>query len=182
MYSEKQQAVLAKAKGVFLRYGYKRVTMNELAAASGISRPGLYLMFSSKEDVFLGVARQEVAAMFETLDDGLGKQAGVLGKLRYLFEVWTVRPFEMISESPEARDLFECEFDFAQEVAAEANLRFETLVATTLREGRFNPPRGQTAEAAAHVLRCAAYGFKRQAATSKELEELIDSMLALLPL
>jgi TetR/AcrR family transcriptional regulator, regulator of autoinduction and epiphytic fitness len=49
---EKRQHILSAALGVFFKYGYKRVSMNEIAEAAGISRPGLHLYFSSKEEVF----------------------------------------------------------------------------------------------------------------------------------
>jgi AcrR family transcriptional regulator len=51
----KRDKILAAALDVFVRYGYKRVTMNDIAAAAGISRPALYLVFESKEDIFKGV-------------------------------------------------------------------------------------------------------------------------------
>jgi len=51
----KREKVLTAALDVFLRYGYKRVTMNDIATAAGISRPALYLVFESKEEIFKGV-------------------------------------------------------------------------------------------------------------------------------
>jgi len=45
----KREKVLEAALGVFLRYGYKRVTMNDIAEAARISRPALYLVFDSKD-------------------------------------------------------------------------------------------------------------------------------------
>jgi AcrR family transcriptional regulator len=180
MYNVKQQAVLTAARGVFLRYGYKRVTMNDLAAAAHISRPGLYLMFPSKEDVFLGVARQELAAMFDSMTEGLSKKKTLAEKLSYAFEVWTIRTFELISQTPEAKELCECEFDFAREVVAEGNAEFESILAKVLKEGRVTLPGGLTPKRTAHVLRCAAYGFKRQASTAHELKSMLDDMLAFL--
>ena len=41
----KRDKVLAAARGIFLRYGFKRVTMNDIAEAASISRPALYLVF-----------------------------------------------------------------------------------------------------------------------------------------
>jgi len=51
----KRNKVLAAALDVFLRYGYKRVTMNDIAEAAGISRPALYLVFESKEEIYKSV-------------------------------------------------------------------------------------------------------------------------------
>jgi AcrR family transcriptional regulator len=180
MYNAKQQAVLTAARGVFLRYGYKRVTMNDLAAAAHISRPGLYLMFPSKEDVFLGVARKELSAMLDSMTEGISKRKTLGEKLSYVFEVWTLQTFELISRTPEAKELCECEFDFARVVVAEGNAEFESILAKVLKEGRVSLPGGLTPKRAAHVLRCAAYGFKRQASTAGELKSMLDDILAFL--
>ena len=57
MGTEKEQKVLNAAWSVFMKYGYKRVTMGDIAEAAGISRPALYLIYNKKEDVFRAVVR-----------------------------------------------------------------------------------------------------------------------------
>ena len=180
MYSAKQLEVLTAARGIFLRFGYKRVTMKDLATAAGISRPGLYLTFQSKEEVFIGVMRQESAAMFEEIRTRLRTKGTVIEKLRYALEVWTVRPFEMIRHSAEARELLECEFDFAQVVAADSNAEFESILEAILEDGPVRLPNGLSPQKAAHLLRCAAYGFKRQALNVSDLKVVISELLMLL--
>ena len=48
-------ATIQAASTVFLRYGYARTTMAELAAAAELSRPTLYELFPGKEDLFAAV-------------------------------------------------------------------------------------------------------------------------------
>ena len=51
-------AILDAATGVFLRYGFKKTSMEDLARAAGLSRQGLYLHFATKEELFkAGVLR-----------------------------------------------------------------------------------------------------------------------------
>ena len=45
-------ALLDTATQLFLRYGYKKTSMEEVARAVGLSRQGLYLHFPNKEDLF----------------------------------------------------------------------------------------------------------------------------------
>ena len=54
----KKKRIIGAAKSVFLKYGYRRVTMSDIASAAEMSRPALYLVFSRKEDVFGGVVRE----------------------------------------------------------------------------------------------------------------------------
>ncbi len=55
MADEKAERILVAAQAVFLRYGFKRTTMGDIAEAAGISRPALYLVFPLKEKIFATV-------------------------------------------------------------------------------------------------------------------------------
>lgn len=48
----RRAALLEAATGVFLRYGFKKTSMEALARAAGLSRQGLYLHFATKEALF----------------------------------------------------------------------------------------------------------------------------------
>lgn len=52
---QKRQLILDSAAKVFASKGYKAVTMKDIVEESDISRGGLYLYFSSVEEVFLAV-------------------------------------------------------------------------------------------------------------------------------
>jgi AcrR family transcriptional regulator len=48
----RQAALLDAAVGVFARYGFRKTSMEEVARAAGVSRQGLYLQFTNKEELF----------------------------------------------------------------------------------------------------------------------------------
>jgi AcrR family transcriptional regulator len=50
--ADRRESILEAAIGVFLRYGYRKTSMDDLARAAGISRQGLYLHFASKDELF----------------------------------------------------------------------------------------------------------------------------------
>jgi len=50
--AQKKAYILEKAKGVFMEKGFIAVTMKDIVDACNISRGGLYLYFSSTEEVF----------------------------------------------------------------------------------------------------------------------------------
>lgn len=56
---QKKQLIIDSARKVFTEKGYKAVTMKDIVEASDISRGGLYLYFSSVEEVFLAVLEME---------------------------------------------------------------------------------------------------------------------------
>src|SRR5262245_29785734 len=49
---ERQEAIFAAAIAIFLRFGFKKTSMDDLARAAGLSRQGLYLHFASKDALF----------------------------------------------------------------------------------------------------------------------------------
>jgi AcrR family transcriptional regulator len=48
----RRAAILDAATGVFLRFGFRKTSMDDLARAAGLSRQGLYLQFPTKEALF----------------------------------------------------------------------------------------------------------------------------------
>ena len=44
---------LETACGLFIRFGYRKTSMDDIARAVGISRQGLYLWFPNKEALFV---------------------------------------------------------------------------------------------------------------------------------
>jgi AcrR family transcriptional regulator len=61
----RRERIVASAVDVFGRYGFRRTSMELLAEAAGVSRPGLYQYFRNKRDVFAAVAELVGARMAE---------------------------------------------------------------------------------------------------------------------
>jgi AcrR family transcriptional regulator len=50
--SPQREAILRAATAIFLRYGFKKTSMDDVAQAAGVSRQGLYLYFDTKDFLF----------------------------------------------------------------------------------------------------------------------------------
>jgi AcrR family transcriptional regulator len=59
----RREAILEAAVSVFIRYGFKKTSMDDLARAAGLSRQGLYLHFPTKEALFKAMVAHSVEAM-----------------------------------------------------------------------------------------------------------------------
>ena len=57
--AQKRRFILDKARVVFAEKGYKNVTMKDIVDACDISRGGLYLYFSSTEELFRAVLSEQ---------------------------------------------------------------------------------------------------------------------------
>jgi AcrR family transcriptional regulator len=181
MSNEKKSRILNAGKGLFLRYGYKRVNMNDIAEAAGISRPALYLVFKSKEEIFKGAYGQWVDERILEIDEKAATLNTPEEKLRLAFELGVVLPIEAMKTSPELKELVECNFGFAQQSLNDGYRKFEKVVQRFLTpsvQARFTE-NSLTAERAAHLLVSAVRGFKQTAETSEELRLLIDDCMSL---
>ena len=131
MTQTKEEKVLTAARSVFMRYAFKRATMSDLADAAQMSRPAVYLIFSSKEEVLQALVTQIFNELLLQVREGLSKHDSVADKLTFAFEVWCVRPFEMIQASPDAKDILESGYEFAAEITLHAFSDFETILLAT---------------------------------------------------
>lgn len=68
---QRREQVLASALTVFATFGYRKTSMDAVAQAADVSRPGLYFLFSSKEELFRATMQRE-------LDRALGEVRTVL--------------------------------------------------------------------------------------------------------
>ena len=49
---DKRGIILESALTVFITYGFKKTSMDDIAKQAGVSRPALYQLFKNKTDIF----------------------------------------------------------------------------------------------------------------------------------
>ncbi|MFE9329021.1 TetR/AcrR family transcriptional regulator [Streptomyces sp. NPDC006925] len=173
--SSRRTAVLDAALPTFARFGYRKTSMEEVARAAQISRPGLYFLFSSKEELFR-------AAVIQVLERDLAAAEHVLAdtgrplpeRLAEAFDQWAGRYI-----GPSARDItevIEANPDLLGEMTEAAPRRFEALVtdAVSLETGR------EKAGAVARTLISASIGLKHQARSREFFRERLSVAIDLL--
>ena len=180
MTQSKEKQVLVAAREVFMRYGFKRATMSDLAEAAQMSRPALYLIFSSKEEVFRALITQIFTELLHEVREEVSTHEEVTDQLTRAFEVWCVRPFEMIQVSPDARDILESGYAFATEITVRAFADFETILSDVLRQ-LVSTQAGSplSSEQLAHILTAATQGFKESASSAVQLRQLIKGLITI---
>ncbi len=58
MSKDKKEQLLTKAVQLFLKYGYEKTSMRDLAKAVGIKAPGIYYHFKSKKDILYQINQE----------------------------------------------------------------------------------------------------------------------------
>jgi AcrR family transcriptional regulator len=77
--SARQAHVLETALTVFIRHGFRKTSIEDIAQAAGISRQGIYLHFKNKDEIFS-------AAIQKSLDDRLQAANEILDDDRLTLE------------------------------------------------------------------------------------------------
>lgn len=109
----KRDRVLDSAFGVFLSYGYKRVTMDDLARAAEMSRPALYLIFSNKADIYRALGMKMFAQATQSVSARM-KGPGTLSERMEdaLVEV-VVEKMQQVNASPHGAELLDLKNELA---------------------------------------------------------------------
>jgi hypothetical protein len=119
-----EAAQLAAARSVFLSYGFKRVSMNDIAYAAGVSRPALYVLFKNKEEIFIAAYLRWVEETIAQVEAGMAQTTLPKDKLARAFDIWAVGPFEMTRAALAAEELVNCNFPFAEAARNHGNATF----------------------------------------------------------
>lgn len=175
----KNDKIIAAAGAVFLRYGYKRVTMNDIAEAAKISRPAIYLAFQNKEDIFKAVIKQAALKSMDEIRAGVVHRSSTAEQLSYAFEMWAVRPFETIKNAPEAEELLSSAHGFCKVIYDDIGFAFESELVKILRPHIKQQGLSLSAPKMAHMMRCAVRGFKECSDNVAELRQMIKSLIQL---
>ncbi|CAM3363460.1 TetR/AcrR family transcriptional regulator [Mycobacterium colombiense] len=76
--------ILDSARDLLLRWGYRRVTIDEVAARAGVGKGTIYLHWRSREDIFHAVSAREAAAMTQAIVDAVRQDPAEVALHRYL--------------------------------------------------------------------------------------------------
>jgi len=168
--------ILDAATVAFMRYGYKRVTMADLAAAAEISRPTLYAAFQNKEEVFRGVVTRIMESAIADLQDKAAGNGKLTKVLTDLFEIWVVKNYELVHQSPDARELLEYSQSFSRDIIESAYEQFDKILADVLKRhvAEIKKP-----EHLARTLSASARGIKESARDVTDLRNLLRGLIEL---
>lgn len=175
---ERKQIIIRAAQKLFLKYGYNKVTMGDIAEASGLSRPLLYLSFEGKEDIFDNVIKQLAVELSEKANQEVATVKDPFKKLDQLFQIWILQIQEKLYESEEAKELYESNFPFVQDTMDEVNKMFRKDIENILNlfpKDDLNG--GLSPEEMARIYSNAVAGFKKNCNDIFELESQIKLLI-----
>ncbi|GGP26882.1 TetR family transcriptional regulator [Silvimonas amylolytica] len=173
MQNERELQVIQAAYTVFIRYGFARTTMGDLAKEAGLSRPALYLVYPGKAEVFEAVLGWMIDSMLGTIANTLQPDWPLAKKLMHVFEICSIKPYDEIKKHPDAQDLLSLDSQIPgieQVPYARLQVCLEGLLAEPVAASGLE----QSATEIARTLLAAVRGFKLAAQDSTDLRDLIE--------
>jgi AcrR family transcriptional regulator len=175
---QKVAKVIAVTLELVNRLGYRKVTMGDIAEAADISRPTLYAAFANKEAIMAALVEHHTEECATESATRIAHQRSLKGRLRVLFDVYVVEPFELAANNPNGRDLIDNIGTYVPEAIAAFYVRFESELHATLAP-EMRGKRALPASDLAHLLALAAKGLKVSAASIPELRRLMDGLIVM---
>jgi len=180
--NNRKPKVLDAALGLFVRRGFKRTTMGDIAEAAEMSRPALYVLYDNKEDIFRSTLERHYEDALKEAWERVAEVDTLTEKLDAVLRTWVIDPYELVHRNPDAQDLYECTLSFAREVRERLTVLFigqleEVLATSPEVDVAALEARGFDAKMIAGVLAHASSGIKCSAATLAELESLLGALI-----
>lgn len=83
----KYNRLMEKAQELFLKFGYKATSMDQIAEEAGISKMTIYRYFKSKEDLFVKTILSVMEKYFKYIKDNMDEIEGTLEKIDFLLNL-----------------------------------------------------------------------------------------------
>jgi len=132
-HSERKTSILDAAIQVFGRYGFRKTSVDDLAEAAEISKQGLYLHYSSKEEIFLEATKKYLDDGLVLVQQELDKaDASLFKRLMGAMNVWFGRHFDTFS--PGSFDVIEAGNRLSESRVEEYKSAFKAKLAKALAE------------------------------------------------
>ncbi|MEN3148220.1 helix-turn-helix domain-containing protein [Neorhizobium sp. IRAMC:178] len=181
----KSAQILDAALPVFIRFGFRKTTMADIARAAGISRASLYLCFNSKEELFRAGSLRAHSQSINDVAKTLGRSGSIFDRISaavLAFQDGLIAPF---GGSDNAEELFAANMELARDITADTRTRLLDLLTKALAEADKNREIDLTAvgsqpAALAALIAAAMDGIKHTHGVGPEFERGTHLFMALL--
>ena len=160
---EKRTRILLEAQSLFIRYGVKRTSIDEVARAAAIAKGTLYLYYESKEVLFAEVAKNICADILADARLAAVMPAPLGERLVSILDAEIGVLHRLVEHSPHVRELTETKEAMVSATFATLDRDIQQLITTVLSEEHI------ARQDAAEMFLVAAVGTTQRSDSSAEL-------------
>ena len=135
-HSDIRKKILDAAEHRLWHYGFKKTTIDEIAADAGVGKGTVYLYFESKEDIALAIVTHfKLASLDEMRKIALETDAEPLDKLKLLLSHPLIMAYQRCLQSPAAQEIVLAVRPQIQERLWPYQEQEISLIATVIQDG-----------------------------------------------
>jgi len=121
---DKKKHILKAAMRVVIAYGFKRVSMADIAQEAGISRPAIYQIFRNKDDVFFSCLDMLVDEAFAAADAAIDGVSGQKARVSAYLLAYMGYFHDLLVAGPHGQELLDVNNRLGAEKSQAAQVRF----------------------------------------------------------
>jgi AcrR family transcriptional regulator len=137
---EKRVRILDAAQSLFLRYGIKRTSIDDVASEAGIAKGTVYLYFESKSALFAALGRRLCAESFAQAQGVLAEAKPFNERIVDFLDCHIGRVNRLIANSPHISELSASKDALATAIYDDHNRRMKSLLVGLLKEANMTQP------------------------------------------
>ena len=131
-------AICTAARELFSRYGYRRVSLEDIANEAGMSRSGIYNYFRNKEEILKTVVGEIGSVSHRRAEAAASSNAPLVTRLRDIFDAKLVEIYAELHGTPHGEALTDQNLKVTDKLMETWAVHFISLVAKVLKKADKN--------------------------------------------
>jgi AcrR family transcriptional regulator len=130
--NDKRARILGAAQRLFLLYGVKRTSIDDVALAADIAKGTVYLYYKSKNELFAAVYQRVCSEILVTARQTLGANKPLTERLVDFLDCYIGHLNRLTAQSPHIAELMESKEALAATIYADFESQMHALIRTAL--------------------------------------------------
>ena len=177
----KRAEILYAAHQLFVRYGFKKTTMDDLAAEAGVGKGTIYYYFRSKKDLLLGYADMCLQEINVQVEEALTRPGHFVERLTRVMRAKFLGIYDHVHAGPHGEEIFHDLFPILFERHQEEICRTKQLLEQLIQDARgAGTVRVEDPAQASHLIHRAFQSFAPPytplTGTREEIDQDIEAM------
>lgn len=179
-----EQHILDAAYSCFVKYGFNRTSMSDIAEAADLSRTALYNHFKNKKIIFKAVCLRLNQQVLADVNAAMSIPDTSVDKLQAVISARLSWAFRLLHDSEHGRELIDEKNKICGEIGAEVNAQFRKYIASLLKDGNKQgllnlKDQKVKAEVAAGILIDSAFGVVQEESDEAQARAKLLQLVAI---
>jgi AcrR family transcriptional regulator len=133
--NDKRSRILDAAQNLFLRYGVKRTSLDDVVREAGIAKGTLYLYFDSKDALFAAIAERLCAEVLRNAEEAIASSSSITPRVVGCLDAYIGSMHRLTAQSPHIAELTESKEALAAAIYGALDRKIRDLLRKVLRDG-----------------------------------------------